>query len=165
MLRRLVHWSRYTGIRPAPGYPSQPDHTEKLTMWKLLNAEENTGIQLTESLAMQPAAAVSALVFANPCSKYFAVDKICKDQVRSPRLLYSVGKWQPLNKPRVCGDTPRLRTTPAARAWLWLRWSVGCAQRCPTTWTARQVLRRAQAPPVRARGPRDQTVVNVLKPR
>ncbi|XP_029449763.1 methionine synthase isoform X2 [Rhinatrema bivittatum] len=72
---------RYEGIRPAPGYPSQPDHTEKLTMWKLANIEEKTGIRLTESLAMFPAAAVSGLYFSNPKSKYFAVGKISKDQV------------------------------------------------------------------------------------
>eukprot|EP01006_Ploeotia_vitrea_P037965 TRINITY_DN66191_c3_g1_i1.p1 TRINITY_DN66191_c3_g1~~TRINITY_DN66191_c3_g1_i1.p1 ORF type:complete len:1293 (+),score=831.26 TRINITY_DN66191_c3_g1_i1:40-3918(+) len=71
----------YQGIRPAPGYPSQPDHTEKTTMWKLLDAEKATGIQLSDSLAMMPAASVSALVFANECSEYFAVGKIGKDQV------------------------------------------------------------------------------------
>lgn len=73
---------KYTGIRPAPGYPSQPDHTEKQTMWRLLDAEALTGVQLTESLAMQPAAAVCALVFANPVAEYFAVDKVCKDQIQ-----------------------------------------------------------------------------------
>ncbi|XP_004690795.1 PREDICTED: methionine synthase [Condylura cristata] len=72
---------RYPGIRPAPGYPSQPDHTEKLTMWRLASIEHHTGIGLTESLAMTPASAVSGLYFSNPKSKYFAVGKICKDQV------------------------------------------------------------------------------------
>eukprot|EP00283_Hemiselmis_rufescens_P004932 CAMPEP_0173434836 /NCGR_PEP_ID=MMETSP1357-20121228/13534_1 /TAXON_ID=77926 /ORGANISM="Hemiselmis rufescens, Strain PCC563" /LENGTH=1285 /DNA_ID=CAMNT_0014399743 /DNA_START=10 /DNA_END=3867 /DNA_ORIENTATION=- len=72
---------RYTGIRPAPGYPSQPDHTEKSVMWDLLKAGETSQIELTESLAMMPAASVSGLYFANPESKYFAVGKICKDQV------------------------------------------------------------------------------------
>ncbi|KAJ3315208.1 hypothetical protein HDU93_004658 [Gonapodya sp. JEL0774] len=72
---------KYQGIRPAPGYPSQPDHTEKETMWRLTQATELTGIQLTESLAMLPAASVSALVFAHPESKYFAVGKIGEDQV------------------------------------------------------------------------------------
>lgn len=71
---------KYTGIRPAPGYPSQPDHTEKTTMWKLLDAEAKTGIGLTESLAMLPAAAVSGLYFAHDKSQYFAVGKIEKDQ-------------------------------------------------------------------------------------
>ena len=69
------------GIRPAPGYPTQPDHTEKNFMWKLLDAEKLTGISLTDSLAMLPAASVSALVFGNPCSTYFQVGKVCKDQI------------------------------------------------------------------------------------
>ncbi len=71
---------RYTGIRPAPGYPSQPDHTEKELMWQLLKAEENSGLRLTESLAMMPAAAVSGLYFAHERSQYFAVGKITKEQ-------------------------------------------------------------------------------------
>ena len=72
---------KYDGIRPAPGYPSQPDHTEKKQMWDLLKADDLASIQLTESLAMLPAASVSGLYFANPESKYFAVGKIQKDQV------------------------------------------------------------------------------------
>lgn len=71
------------GIRPAPGYPSQPDHTEKLTMWRLMQTEPRTGIRLTDSLAMEPAASVSGLYFAHPQSSYFAVGKIMKDQVRA----------------------------------------------------------------------------------
>lgn len=71
----------YAGIRPAPGYPAQPDHTEKLTIWKLLDVENNTGIVLTESLAMVPTAAVSGLYFANPNAHYFGVGKINKEQV------------------------------------------------------------------------------------
>jgi len=74
---------KYDGIRPAPGYPSQPDHTEKSTMWKLLKADKLAGIELSESLSMMPAASVSALVFAHPESKYFSVGQICKDQVQS----------------------------------------------------------------------------------
>ena len=73
---------QYQGIRPAPGYPSQPDHNEKATLWKLGDIEARSGIKLSESHAMMPAAAVSALVFAHPQSKYFAVGKICKDQVQ-----------------------------------------------------------------------------------
>eukprot|EP01115_Flamella_aegyptia_P013764 TRINITY_DN7517_c0_g1_i1.p1 TRINITY_DN7517_c0_g1~~TRINITY_DN7517_c0_g1_i1.p1 ORF type:complete len:1241 (+),score=371.97 TRINITY_DN7517_c0_g1_i1:51-3773(+) len=72
---------KYQGIRPAPGYPSQPDHTEKTTMWNLMKIKENTGIELTDSLAMLPAASVSGLYFAHPHAKYFAVGKIAKDQV------------------------------------------------------------------------------------
>ena len=68
------------GIRPAPGYPSQPDHTEKQTMWRLLGAND-VGITLTSSLAMQPASAVSGLYFAHPKANYFATGKICVDQV------------------------------------------------------------------------------------
>lgn len=71
---------KYDGIRPAPGYPTQPDHTEKRTLWDLLKADE-CGLQLTEHLAMLPAASVSGLYFASPASSYFAVGKIDKDQV------------------------------------------------------------------------------------
>ncbi len=72
---------RYTGIRPAPGYPAQPDHTEKLIIFELLDAERNACITLTENLAMLPAASVSGLYFAHPESKYFNVGKIGKDQI------------------------------------------------------------------------------------
>ncbi|XP_028903027.1 methionine synthase isoform X2 [Ornithorhynchus anatinus] len=72
---------RYRGIRPAPGYPSQPDHTEKIAMWRLADVAETTGIVLTESLAMAPASAVSGLYFSNARSRYFAVGKVFKDQV------------------------------------------------------------------------------------
>ena len=71
----------YPGIRPAPGYPAQPDHTEKRTIFDLLDVEKNTGITLTESLAMHPAASVCGLYFAHPNAKYFNVGKIGKDQV------------------------------------------------------------------------------------
>lgn len=67
------------GIRPAPGYPSQPDHTEKQTMWQLLNPDE-VGIELTESLAMSPASSVSGLYFAHPSCKYFSTGKLTKQQ-------------------------------------------------------------------------------------
>jgi 5-methyltetrahydrofolate--homocysteine methyltransferase len=69
------------GIRPAPGYPSQPDHTEKRVMWDLMGAEAATGISLTESLAMWPAASVSGLYLAGRCASYFAVGKITREQV------------------------------------------------------------------------------------
>ncbi len=72
---------KYVGIRPAPGYPAQPDHTEKIILFELLDVERNTGIKLTESLAMYPAASVSGLYFAHPEAKYFNVGKIDKDQV------------------------------------------------------------------------------------
>ena len=81
---------KYRGIRPAAGYPSQPDHTEKWALWRLLDAERRTGITLTESLAMLPASSVSGLYFAHPQSKYFAVGKIERDQMES----YSSRKGQ-----------------------------------------------------------------------
>lgn len=71
---------RYEGIRPAPGYPACPDHTEKATLWKMLEPEK-IGITLTESYAMYPASSVSGWYFANPESKYFTIGKIAKDQV------------------------------------------------------------------------------------
>lgn len=71
----------YKGIRPAPGYPACPDHLEKKTIWQLLDVENNTGVKLTESLAMWPAASVSGYYFAHPESKYFGLGKIKEDQV------------------------------------------------------------------------------------
>jgi len=72
---------KYRGIRPAPGYPAQPDHTEKHAIWKLLDVDNAAGITLTESLAMFPGSSVSGLYFAHPESKYFAVGKIERDQL------------------------------------------------------------------------------------
>ena len=71
----------YHGIRPAPGYPAQPDHTEKETLWKLLDVQKLTGITINESLAMYPASSVSGLYFANPSSYYFGLGKIERDQL------------------------------------------------------------------------------------
>ena len=73
---------KYRGIRPAPGYPSQPDHTEKETLFRLLDAEVATGVTLTESFAMQPAASVCGLYFGHPEARYFAVGPIGRDQVQ-----------------------------------------------------------------------------------
>ena len=73
---------RYRGIRPAAGYPASPDHTEKRTLFNLLQPEENAGVTLTESFAMHPGASVSGLYFAHPEARYFAVGKIERDQVR-----------------------------------------------------------------------------------
>ncbi|KGJ93473.1 Methionine synthase [Thalassotalea sp. ND16A] len=73
----------YQGIRPAPGYPACPEHTEKATLWQLLDVENNIGMELTSSFAMWPGAAVSGWYFAHPDSKYFAVAKIDKEQVQS----------------------------------------------------------------------------------
>ncbi|GAB5403801.1 MAG: methionine synthase [Aureliella sp.] len=72
---------KYRGIRPAAGYPACPDHTEKRTLFELLDAEKNTGVKLTESFAMWPGASVSGLYFAHPESRYFAVDRLTQDQV------------------------------------------------------------------------------------
>ena len=89
---------RYRGIRPAAGYPACPDHTEKSTLWKLLDVERNAGIQLTESFAMWPASSVSGLYLAHPESKYFAVGKLGRDQLldyhlRKAMTLQEVEKW------------------------------------------------------------------------
>src|SRR5262249_39832731 len=74
---------KYRGIRPAPGYPACPDHTEKATLWKLLDVEGTTGIRLTESYAMWPAASVSGWYFSHTEARYFAVDMITRDQVEN----------------------------------------------------------------------------------
>ena len=74
---------RYQGIRPAPGYPACPDHTEKVSLFNLLDAGNTAGMTLTESCAMLPAASVSGLYFAHPESRYFAVDRITREQVES----------------------------------------------------------------------------------
>ena len=73
---------RYRGIRPAIGYPAAPDHSEKRTLWALLGAEERTGIRLTESCAMWPAASVSGLYFAHPQARYFGIGRVGEDQVQ-----------------------------------------------------------------------------------
>jgi 5-methyltetrahydrofolate--homocysteine methyltransferase len=83
---------KYRGIRPAAGYPSCPDHTEKRALWDLLDAKESAGITLTESFAMDPAASVSGLYFAHPEARYFSVDLITRDQVES----YAARKHKPV---------------------------------------------------------------------
>jgi len=85
---------KYRGIRPAPGYPASPDHTEKRTLFDLLDAEKNAGISLTESFAMLPAASVSGLYFAHPAARYFSVDRITRDQVED----YARRKGMPLSE-------------------------------------------------------------------
>jgi 5-methyltetrahydrofolate--homocysteine methyltransferase len=89
---------QYRGIRPAAGYPACPDHTEKWTLWSLLEVEKNTGIKLTESCAMWPASSVSGLYFAHPQSKYFGVGRLGRDQVldyqrRKGMDLATVERW------------------------------------------------------------------------
>ena len=109
----------YQGIRPAPGYPAQPDHTEKRTLFRLLDAEAKTGIKLTESCAMVPGSAVSGLYFAHPDSHYFGVGKIEKDQVED----YAARKgWKTQEAERWLA--PILNYMPAAPA----KKSCGCCK-------------------------------------
>jgi 5-methyltetrahydrofolate--homocysteine methyltransferase len=85
---------KYRGIRPAPGYPACPDHTEKRTLFRLLDAEHQTGVTLTESFAMWPAASVSGLYFAHPEARYFAIGRVTRDQVED----YARRKGQPVSE-------------------------------------------------------------------
>jgi 5-methyltetrahydrofolate--homocysteine methyltransferase len=89
---------KYRGIRPAPGYPACPDHTEKGTIWRLLDVQANTGMQITESFAMWPGSSVSGLYFAHPESRYFSLGKIDRDQVadyhqRKEMTIAEVERW------------------------------------------------------------------------
>ncbi len=93
----LIH-EKYRGIRPAAGYPACPDHTEKGTLWRLLNVAANTGMQITESFAMWPGSSVSGLYFAHPDSRYFSLGKIERDQVadyagRKGMAVSEVERW------------------------------------------------------------------------
>src|SRR5690606_16134965 len=88
----------YAGIRPAPGYPAQPDHTEKVTLFKLLEAEQNSGVTLTDSMAMWPGSSVSGLYLSHPESYYFGVAKVERDQVhdyaaRKSMAVEDVERW------------------------------------------------------------------------
>jgi 5-methyltetrahydrofolate--homocysteine methyltransferase len=94
---QLIH-EKYRGIRPAPGYPASPDHTEKGPLWHLLDVQANTGIQITESFAMWPGSSVSGLYFAHPESRYFSLGKIDRDQVadyaeRKGMCVSEVERW------------------------------------------------------------------------
>ena len=100
---------KYRGIRTAPGYPACPDHTEKESLWKILDVEKNTGIKLTDSFAMLPTASVSGFYFAHPLATYFGVGKIGKDQVkdyahRKDMTIEEVERWL----------SPNLNYDPAA---------------------------------------------------
>ena len=107
---------KYQGIRPAPGYPAQPDHTEKETLLRLLEVHERTGIALTESFAMWPGAAVSGLYFAHPQSHYFGVGKVERDQVEdyAKRKGWSVAEAERWLAPVLNYDPGRLVGTAAA---------------------------------------------------
>jgi 5-methyltetrahydrofolate--homocysteine methyltransferase len=92
----------YRGIRPAPGYPAQPDHSEKETIFSLLEAERLAGVSLTESFAMTPGSSVSGLYFAHPESHYFAVGRLQRDQVED----YAARKgWTVEHAERLLGST------------------------------------------------------------
>jgi 5-methyltetrahydrofolate--homocysteine methyltransferase len=96
-IQELIH-EKYRGIRPAAGYPACPDHTEKGTLWRLLDVEKNTGIKITESFAMWPGSSVSGLYFAHPQSRYFSLGKIDRDQVadyaeRKRMSVHEVERW------------------------------------------------------------------------
>ena len=99
---------KYRGIRPAPGYPACPDHTEKTTLWTLLDVEKNAGITLTDGFAMWPAASVSGLYFAHPNAEYFGVGKIERDQVAdyARRKNMSVDDMERWLAPNLNYDTP-----------------------------------------------------------
>jgi 5-methyltetrahydrofolate--homocysteine methyltransferase len=89
---------KYRGIRPAPGYPACPDHTEKGTIWRLLDVQKNTGMIITESFAMWPGSSISGLYFAHPKSRYFSLGKIDRDQVadyheRKGMTIAEVERW------------------------------------------------------------------------
>ena len=93
----LIH-EKYRGIRPAPGYPACPDHTEKGAIWKLLDVHANTGMIITESFAMWPGSSVSGIYFAHPESRYFSLGKIDRDQVddyhkRKGMTVEEVERW------------------------------------------------------------------------
>ena len=114
---------KYRGIRPAAGYPASPDHTEKGILWKLLDAENKTGIKLTESYAMWPASSVSGLYFAHPEAKYFGVGKLGRDQVldyhvRKGMDLQNVERWLSpyLNYDPDKVATPNNKTSTASSA-------------------------------------------------
>jgi 5-methyltetrahydrofolate--homocysteine methyltransferase len=106
---------KYRGIRPAPGYPAQPDHTEKATLWDLMNVEAETGIELTESYAMWPGAAVSGLYFSHPDSHYFGVGKVERDQVEdyARRKGWDVAEAERWLAPVLNYDPVSLRTNAA----------------------------------------------------
>ena len=94
---QIIH-EKYRGVRPAPGYPACPDHTQKPQLWKLMDIEAATGMKLTESCAMTPASSVSGFYFNHPDSKYFAVGKLARDQIadyaaRSARPTAEAEKW------------------------------------------------------------------------
>jgi 5-methyltetrahydrofolate--homocysteine methyltransferase len=106
---------KYRGIRPAPGYPAQPDHTEKATLWKLMDVDKAAGIELTESYAMWPGAAVSGIYLAHPDSHYFGVGKVERDQVEdyARRKSWTIEETERWLAPVLNYDTRALREAAA----------------------------------------------------
>ena len=105
-----LHAEPYRGIRPAPGYPAQPDHTEKATLFALLDAEARIGVTLTESFAMWPGSSVSGLYIAHPDAHYFGVAKIERDQVED----YAARKGMAIARSRALARRRSSITRPTA---------------------------------------------------
>src|SRR3712207_45869 len=108
---------QYDGIRPAPGYPACPDHTEKETLWRLLDVEGTTGVQLTESMAMWPGASVSGFYFSHPESQYFVLGRLGPDQVadyarRKGWSVKEAERWLSRSEERRVGKECRSRWSP-----------------------------------------------------
>ena len=146
----------YAGIRPAPGYPAQPDHTEKATLFRLLDAERTAGVMLTESYAMWPGSSVSGLYFSHPESFYFGVGKIERDQVEdyaarkgwslgeaerwlAPVLNYIPAQDQSARDLRVKQEMPKLAPSTAAPANDIASHPPGCACAVHLAWRKRAV--------------------------
>jgi 5-methyltetrahydrofolate--homocysteine methyltransferase len=147
---------KYEGIRPAPGYPAQPDHTEKKTLFALLDAEKNAGVKLTESFAMWPGSSVSGLYFSHPESFYFGVGKIERDQVEdyaarkdmtiaeverwlAPILNYIPAREQPSTKQPTKEPAPSRVTAAAAAANDVASHPPGCACAVHLAWRKKAV--------------------------
>ena len=125
----LIH-EKYRGIRPAAGYPACPDHTEKGPLWRLLDVQANTGMQITESFAMWPGSSVSGLYFAHPESRYFSLGKIDRDQVAD----YSAAQRNERGRSRaMAGAKPELR-------------SLEVTPRRETSWSTLEFFMNARGP-------------------
>jgi 5-methyltetrahydrofolate--homocysteine methyltransferase len=109
---------RYRGIRPAPGYPACPEHTEKALVWQLLDVELHTGMRLTESFAMDPGASVSGFYIAHPEARYFGLGSIQRDQVvdYAERKGWSIGEAETWLAPNLAYDPEKESAEPLSRA-------------------------------------------------
>ena len=118
---------RYQGIRPAPGYPACPDHTEKATLFSLLDAPGTCGVELSESYAMSPAASVSGFYYSHPEADYFAqVMRLLSHASWCPACISPTRRRATSRSARLART--RCRASPSARARLWRSWSAGCAR-------------------------------------